>query len=120
MKTKGLEFYYASDLKNFGFTEDGEDFIGEVYHVFAQDERGNCWIHNSQFPGVVKFENEWCVGFSDIRPQAIEACERLVKRIKKSDTLNMIWWSRSRPAYGSEAYLEYGMADDLALERAEG
>ena len=120
MKTKGLEFYYASDLKNFGRTEDGEDFIGEVYRVFAQDERGNRWVHSSQFPGVAKFENEWCVGFNDIRVQAVEACERLLECIKKADTLNMMWWSESRPAYGSEAYLDYGMADDLALEREEG
>ena len=120
MKTAGLEFFYASDLKSFGRTEDGEDFIGEVYRVIAQDARGNHWAHNSQFPSVVRFENEWCVGFKDVKSQAIAACERLLVRIKKSDTLNMMWWSESRPAYGSEAYLEYGMADDLALERKEG
>lgn len=120
MKTAGLEFYYASDLKSFGRTEDGEDFIGEVYRVFAEDANGNRWAHSSQFPSVVRFENEWCVGFNDIREQSITACERLVERVKKADSLNMIWWTESRPAYGSNGYLEYGMADDLALEKEEG
>ena len=120
MKTAGLEFFYASDLKSFGRTEDGEDFVGEVYRVIAQDARGNRWAHSSQFPSVVKFENEWCVGFKDIREESIAACERLIKRITKSTELNMMWWSQSRPAYGSQAYMDYGMADDLALEKLEG
>lgn len=120
MKTTGLEFFYASDLKSFGRTEDGEDFIGEVYRVFAEDAKGNRWVHSSQFPSVVRFENEWCVGFNDIREESIAACERLIERVKKATSLNMIWWCETRPAYGSQAYLEYGQEYDLTLERLEG
>ena len=29
-------------------------------------------------------------------------------------------WEAARPCYGSDAYVEYGQADDLELERMEG
>ena len=120
MQTKGLEFFYASDLEDYGLTEDGEPFIGHVFRVTAEDANGNRWTHSSHFPGVAVIDSEWGRGFKDIRPQAIAAAERLVTRCKAAPVLNPMHWNEDRPAYGSAAYLAYGMADDLAWEREQG
>ena len=120
MKAAGLEFFYQSDLKSYGLTEDGEDFIGEIFIVYAENERGDRWQHRTRFNGVRVEHSEWGTGFIDTRSQAEECCMFLIDRFEKSDHLWDKLWSEARPAYGSDAYIEYGQADDLAWERQQG
>jgi hypothetical protein len=120
MKTTGLNFFYLSDLKKFGVTEDGEDFIGEIFIVYAEDGNGNRWAHKARFNGVKVEESEWGTGFVDTRENARRCCDFLVNRFRNSDRLWGSMWSEARPAYGSEAYIEYGQADDLAWEKEMG
>jgi hypothetical protein len=120
MQTKGLKFFYVSDLKDYGFTEDCEPFIGEVYSVCAEDVNGNRWMHNVHYNGVTKYMNDFGVGFADNRPAAIAECERLIRRCNAATKLNMMFWEATHPAYGSVAYVEYGAAEELAWEREQG
>lgn len=119
MKAAGLEFFFGSDLKKYGITEDGEDFIGEIFIVYAEDAHGNRWAHRTRFDGVKVESNEYGTGFMDIRERARRNCEFLVKHFQKSDRLWDRMWEQARPAYGSDAYIEYGQADDLAWEREQ-
>lgn len=118
MDITGMQVYFASDLKDYGRTEDGTPFIGEVFFVEVEDLRGNRWRHNARFDGVRKEEFEEGTAYMDSRPEAREECERLVARIQRAGRINRDLWSEAPPAYGSDAYQEYGQAEELAWERA--
>ena len=120
MKAAGLKFFYLSDLKKYGITEDGDDFIGEKFFVYAENAHGDRWVHRAAFDGVRLEHHEDGTAYMDNRPQARKACQFLVDRFEKSDHLWDKLWSECRPAYGSEAYIEYGAADDIVWERAQG
>lgn len=119
MNIKGMQVYFASDLKDYGYTEDGEKFIGEVFFVEVENKRGDRWRHRTRFDGVRKEQWEEGIVYMDNRPEARAQCERMVAAIQRTGKIDTQHWYQSRPAYGSEAYLDYGQAEDLALERME-
>ena len=118
MNIAGMQVYFASDLKDYGRTEDGTPFIGEVFFIEVENKRGDRWRLNRSFDGVRKEQWEEGVVYMDARPAARAQCERMVERIKAVGTINMAHWYQGRAAYGSEAYFEYGAAEELAWERA--
>ena len=120
MNIAGMQVYYASDLKDYGSTEDGERFIGYIYFVEVENARGDRWRHRVAYPGVKTEQWEEGIAYLDARPAAVAACELLIARVKAAGKIDSQHWYAARSAYGSEAYLEYGQADDLALERMEG
>jgi hypothetical protein len=112
-----LHFYISTELKSFGYTEDGEEFIGEIYFITAEDKDGNKWEHGHTFSGVkVGQDEEYGINwFEDVRPEAKENSNILLERIKKSgitDVSDRVHWSLGRPAYGSLAYQAYGQYND--------
>lgn len=112
----------VSDLKHFGYQDDGAPFIGEVYYVVATNERGDRFRHYMDFPGV-RVEQDDHTGesmFIDTRTEAQAKGLRLLERIAKADAVSDVLWDRTRPVYGSEAYELYGADEDLAWERDMG
>jgi hypothetical protein len=120
MNIAGMQVYFASDLKDYGYTEDGEKFIGEVYFVEVENKRGDRWRLSHYFDGVRKEQWEEGIAYMDDRPKAIARCERLVAAIKRMGTIDLDHWSEARCRYGSEAYLDYGQAAEVELEKLEG
>lgn len=119
MNIAGMQVYFASDLKDYGRTEDGTPFIGYVYFVEVEDQRGNRWRLNATFDGVRKEEWEEGTAYLDNRPQAQAQCEHLVAAIQQAGKINLHRWHEAPPAYGSDAYIEHGQAEELAWERAQ-
>lgn len=120
MNIKDCQVYWATDLKKFGVTEDGEDFIGEVFSVYAENERGDRWILDTHWDGVRKEASEWGTAYIDTRPAIRDMLDTLVATIKVGGTINLAHWAPTRCAYGSLAYQDYGQAEDLAWEREQG
>jgi len=117
MNIAGMEVYFASDLKDYGRTEDGTPFIGEVFFVEVENERGDRWRNNRHFDGVRKEIWEEGTAYMDARPEARAQCERLVAAIQRAGKINLQHWYQAPPAYGSDAYIAYGQAEELAWER---
>jgi len=120
MNIAGMQVYFASDLKDYGYTEDGEKFIGEVFFVEVENERGDRWRHRHTFDGVRKEQWEEGVVYMDNRHSARTQCGLLVADVQRRGAINLDHWYQSDPAYGSDAYMDYGQAADLARERMEG
>jgi len=119
MNIAGMQVYFASDLKDYGYTEDGEKFIGEVYFIEVENKRGDRWRHRTTFDGVRKEQWEEGTAYLDNRPQARAQCERMVVAIQRKGKIDTQHWYQSHCRYGSEAYLDYGQAADLAWEREQ-
>jgi hypothetical protein len=116
-----LEVGVTSYLHQFGHTDDGVPFIGEVYHLLAEDADGNRWSHSAKFPGVGVLTDEFGQQyFSDIRDQATARAEALLARVIARGTIDLYYWEMSRPAYGSKAYEKYGQEDDVMWEKEVG
>jgi hypothetical protein len=120
MNIEGMQVYFTSDLKDYGYTEDGEKFIGEVFSVFVENQRGDRWVHALRFDGVKKEHWEEGIAYLDDRSKARSMCALMVERIQMAGKIDLRFWSETRCAYGSVAYLDYGMAEEVALERMEG
>ncbi len=120
MNVAGMQVYWASDLKDYGRTEDGTPFIGYVYFVEVENARGDRWRLKHYFPGVKVVQWEEGPIYQDVRAEVIPKLDRLVESIKRVKNVADDQWNQARCAYGSEAYQDYGMAEDLALEKQEG
>lgn len=121
MNIEGLTFETVSDLKDYGRTDDGTPFIGEVFWVQATDAKGNRLDHNMRFDGV-KREVDCETGniaFIDMRPVAKFQCGRIINKIRRRNFINLANWTEGRPVYGSETYIAYGQQNDLEQERRE-
>lgn len=103
---------FGSDLKRFGYMDDGHPFVGEVFYVAVIHPEGYRWTLRHRIEGCrVHWDDEnGCNHFEDTRPQAREACERIVARIKARGEINLKLWDEGRPVYGSAAFIE-GSAD---------
>lgn len=119
MNIAGMQVYFASDLKDYGYTEDGDKFIGEVFGVYVENQRGDRWVHTLRFEGVRKEFHEEGTAYLDDRPKARAMCTLMVERIEKVGTIDLRFWNQARCAYGSVAYMDYGQEEDLAMERME-
>jgi hypothetical protein len=106
--------YVMSDLYNFGITEDGTPFIGEMYYVQIEDTDGRRFCHDSSFSGVEVSVCDYSgeTYFIDRREQAIAKAERLATRVnaalKAGRGVDFDCWSEVDPAYGSDAYISSG------------
>ena len=120
MNIKDCQVYSGSDLKNYGYTEDGTPFIGYVYFIEVENKRGDRWRMNMHWDGVKVVPGEEGPIYMDNRPQVEPIIDRIIASIKRVGKIDMSQWYEGRCAYGSEAYLDYGMAEDLALEKMEG
>ena len=122
MNVKDCQVYFASDLKDYGRTDDGQQFIGEVFFVGVENDRGDRWRLDRMFDGVrVEYDDEsGCNYFLDTRPWARAICERLVAAIVRKGEIDLAHWVQSAPAYGSRAYEEYGQYEQLMREKMEG
>lgn len=110
-----------SELQHFGYQEDGVPFIGEVYFVSIQNQRGDRWHHNFTFPGVqVETDEDNYKFFIDIREGERARAHQLADAIERAGRINEVHWNPARPVYGSIAYQDYGMYDDIMLEKSEG
>ena len=119
MQVRPDQVFMMSELKSYGYTEDGEEFIGEVFYVIVESDRGDRWTHNRWYDGVEVSSSEYGTCFQDTREWAHLRCESLIDAITTVGWVDLDNWSESRPAYGSQAYLDYGQADDLAWENAQ-
>jgi hypothetical protein len=126
-------FGITSYLHKFGTTEDGEDFVGEVYFIVAELEDGTRYSHFATFPGATAEvdEEHGIPYFPDRREEAMAEAENLLGRIEAelgesikrhgADCLNPDYWTEVAPAYGSRAYIDLDMEGVYAeLERREG
>ena len=116
MKIDKLTIEYSSDLKIYGHTEDGDEFVGEVFYIYATNEYGSRWRFHYHFDGVRKVGST----FIDAREEARGRCECLISLIEQKGEINLKYWDPDRPVYGSKAYSEYGQLEDCIREHNEG
>ena len=107
--THNHQVYFLSDLHDFGRTEDGEKFIGEMFYVQLEMPDGARYVlKNSHTPGVRVQEysdEDGCgMAFIDQRPQARARCNAIISRILAKGEVDLRNWLPDRPAYGSAAY----------------
>jgi len=77
------------------------EIIRPVYYIIATDEEGNTWTWD-----VKKSQNE-----ADLESQ--------LQKMEQKGTINLNYWTPSRPRYGSKAYEQYGARDDMEWEREQ-
>jgi hypothetical protein len=114
---KIVSFFAAADIVVIGTDPEMADYDnrrGEIHgsaaFVYAEDERGN---RRRLLVKTARFE-------SDALPQAESMAIALTARLAAGKLpVAFDSWAHARPCYGSDAYIEYGQADDLALEREE-
>jgi hypothetical protein len=115
---EGWSFSTRSDLVIVGTNPEMADIdnprgaiFGLLWYVVASNEYGDT--------------RELCVvsstASSDTKATAEALATRLGARLLNLRKLpvGFALWPEGRPVYGSDAYVEYGQADDLALERRE-
>lgn len=97
-----MTVFVRSDLAVVGYNPENADLdypngeiVREVFYLVAEDARGNRWQWGS---------------FSS---------ERVAEAAYLTLAPPVFLWEATRPAYGSEAYVEHGQADDLAWEKAQ-
>ena len=84
------------------------EIMGYAAYVYAEDAAGNrVRTHVAS--------SRW---MEEFMPQAVQMAAALNQRLAAGRLpVGFDRWEQARPAYGSEAYLEYGAADDLQWER---
>jgi hypothetical protein len=88
-----LIFGVRSDVVSLGrHWEDGEEMIGYVGYVVAEDPAGRRWAHNRSYTHQ---EPEGAEAQADVLCQRIEAA---------GGKINLAYWTEIDPAYGSRAY----------------
>lgn len=117
----------GSDLYCAGRTEDGEEYIAEVFYVCVEFTNGVRMRHNQTFRSVERTqetddEGYGMVFFKDLRVEAEAKAQRLADRVKaaleEGRVLDAAYWNEMDPVYGSPAYL--GKVSEMTPEqRAE-
>lgn len=118
LNVRDVEIEIRSDLRNYGPKDDGTPFIGEEFYIVAITKRGDVFRHYRTLPGAARdiHDETGEPYFTDLRGWAKAYCEAVVKKIKERGVINLTYWTRSRPEYGSKAYVEYGAEEDLRWE----
>lgn len=115
-KVQGFRAF--SDIVVIGYNPENADYEnqkGEIYghaaYVQAVSPRGDTWIKHVR---TDRFEAE-------VMAEANKLADALNARLTNFDKLpvNFASWPQGRTIYGSEAYIEYGQAEELALEMSE-
>lgn len=111
------QFFAATDLVVIDVNPEMADIdnprgeiIGHAAFVYAEDAAGN---RCRKFVATSRWE-------SDVLPRAEREALALAARLA-AGRLPVAFdrWEAARPAYGSDAYIEYGADDDLAMEARE-
>lgn len=103
-------FSIVSKLKSYGHTEDGEEFVGEAYMIWAEKANGERLCHFHLFDGVnVELTEEGIPMFIDVRESAKAAAERLLARIEAENPdfetcADSKYWGWIPARYGSVAF----------------
>jgi hypothetical protein len=112
-----VSFFAGSDVVVVGQHDEMADIEnprGYIYgfasYVIAEDEAGN------RVQLFIKSARQEAVVLAAAEKQAAALNVRL--SLGKLP-VNFGSWEHARPAYGSQAYIEYGADDDIALERRE-
>lgn len=109
-------FFAATDIVVIDYNPENADIDnrrGEVYgyaaHCYAEDAVGNrVRVHVA----TSRWEN-------DCLPSATRLAEALNARLRNGKLpVRFELWEQARPAYGSDAYIEYGQQDDLEWEKS--
>jgi hypothetical protein len=115
----------ASELYDAGRTEDGRPFHAERFYLVAEDTKGYRLRHFLTLHGAIRHEHPDGVFFEDVRVGVRAQLERLAGRVRAwlalEKKLQLDYWERIDPAYGSVAYVESGTEFDRYMEeRMEG
>jgi len=105
-------FFVASELVIVGTNPEMADYdnprghlFGESWSVYAENAHGD--------------RRQFHVGVNG-RTRAEKLAVALTARMAAGKLpVAFDCWTEARPAYGSDAYVEYGQADDVALEARE-
>lgn len=94
-----------SDLVYAGKNEFGETLTKEVFYLVLENERGD------RYASTRTALNEW----------DLDALRTNVQKALNSGAtpVGSAKWYRTRPCYGSRAYVEYGAAEEIEAERRE-
>lgn len=86
------------------------DIVGHAAYVYAEDAAGNrrrVWISTARWE-------------SESLPRAEKVAAALTARLALGKLpVSFSDWDDARPAYGSDAWQQYGEADEIDLERRE-
>ena len=110
-------FFALTDLVIIGTNPEMADYsnprgeiIGYSAYVYAEDKDGN---RRRLHVATSRWEEE-------VLPRAENQAAALNKRLESGKfPVAFDRWDDARPCYGSNAYIEYGQADDVALEARE-
>lgn len=115
-----ITFDVDSDLVVLGTNPEMADYsnprgeiIGLAYCVRAHNAHGDTWA-KTVVTGRIGEEAELYAKADKLASALRARLERLGKL-----PVDAAQWRQGRPIYGSDAYVEYGQADDVALERRE-
>ena len=119
---EGLIFEVISELYKAGVTEDGEDYIAEVYVLRAEAPNGQRWEFSTRFPGAQLVEDETEEGyaydwFADIREEASARAEALLATVKD---VNADGWGEVDGRYGSTYHVEPHSREEIARHGGYG
>ena len=113
-----VSYDYGSDIVVIGFYSESADITntrGEIHglrsYVRAVDEQGN----TRMFYSSKSIHHSYGDREAEIEAKAV--AERLNAKLAQRRIPDFTQWVVGRPVYGSEAYIQYGQEDDLALER---
>ena len=109
MLTSLLTIFVHSDLKSYGPTMDGEDYVAPVFYAVAEDKDGRRWAHFHQFPAAYIVDTPDGFYHANIAEQAEAEAEKLVECMRFCDAVRIEdpqWWGEIEPAYGSMAFME--------------
>ena len=111
-----VKFFAFTDIVTVGINSEMADYSnprGEIYgsagYVYAEDSKGN------------RLRQRVSTHYSD--SVALSAAQRVANALNRRLATGKLpvgftHWDVARPAYGSDAYVEYGAADDLEWERS--
>lgn len=78
---------------------------GAVWEVIAEMDDGSRYAHQVSFAqhGIER-SPEGFASRVEIDPRAAERAQRLADRVAEMSQINLEYWSKGTPRYGSEAY----------------
>jgi hypothetical protein len=112
-----INFFAATDLAVIDVNPEFADYsnprgeiVGHAAYVYAESARGD--------------RRRVYVTSALLERDALEPADRLARALNNRLAAGKLpvafdRWEDARPAYGSDAYLNYGQADDLAIELRE-
>lgn len=98
-----MKLYVETDMKSYGLTDCGHDYIGAFYSIVVENENGERFRHPRTFDTVEVENIDGFVRFNDIREEVAEEVSDFIGSVKDIDLTK---WVKYHTVYGSQAYLE--------------